>query len=525
MHATRLITLLISTGLFASCAYLESMTKQQELIQNQKINPRQYNAKHIITSQTYFVYGQIKNKNTHVKQHSVAVVALSNKYHQGEVVDISHRSKMDSYYALNLPEGSYQLLVLEDSNAYNVYSENEIVAQHHIVLDAQTYPDKVVGNVDIQLPQSIAPLGIKLAVPVSVVHDTKRSLFFPKGTIRSLDDPIFSDRIATLGMYDPAAFLEKAPMMFYALEEDTPYKIPVIFVHGICGTAREFQTIIDKLDRQRYKPWLLYYPSGADLEQLYLSGKVVQYGPVKPAIVAHSMGGLVVREAFNLYQGSAHENKIKLFISMASPFGGLSSAQSGVESAPLVLPAWRNLTPEGSFIRHLFRNALPTSTSHYLFYAYLDSGDRLDSDGVVPVQSQIPGSASDMISGMYGFKTGHAEILQNPAAIEKVLDLLSRIESPFPEAHMYYYYQGGFDVPLNNSYSDLEKRMIRHYGKYLRAMANGKIKPVPLNESFVAVAQGRSKPSTYIDTAWLKFKNDYPNLASKTNSDNENVEK
>ena len=532
LYAIRLVTLFISTGLLASCAYLESVTKQQELIQNQKTNPRQYNAKHMITRQTYFVYGQIKNKNKDIQRHSVAVVALSNKYRQAEVVDISHRSRMDSYYALNLPAGAYQLLVLEDSNADHVYSEDEIVAQHHIVLNAHTYPDKVAGNIDILLPQTITPLGQKLAVPVSAVHDTQRSLFFPKGTIRTLDDPIFSERIATLGMYDPAAFLENAPMMFYALEEDTPYKIPVIFVHGIGGSAREFQTIVDRLDRQRYKPWFFYYPSGTDLEQLarifykiYLSGKVIQYGPVKPAIVAHSMGGLVVREAFNLYQGTAQENKIALFISLASPFGGLSSAQAGVEHAPLVLPAWRDLSPEGSFIRSLFRHSLPVPTSHYLIYAYLESDDRLGSDGVVPVQSQIPGSVLGMISGKYGFESGHAEILQNPAVIQKLQDLLSGIESPFPEEYMYYFHQGGFDVPLDDTYSDLEKRMIRHFGKYLRALANGQLEPIPLNEDFVAVVQGRSKPTTYVDTAWLKFKKDYPTLASATKSDNRENEK
>ena len=532
MHATRVIISIISIGLISSCAYLEGMRKQEELMQNQKTNPGQHNAKHIIARQTYFVYGQLKNKTKDKRRQSLAVVALSDKYHDNEIVDINHRSRADSYYSLNLPEGSYLLLVLEDTNTDNIYSENEIIAQHHIVLNAQTYPDKVVGNIDIQLPQVITPLGKKLAVPVSVEHDTQRSLFFPKGTIRSLDDPIFSERIATLGMYDPAAFLENAPMMFYALEEDTPYKIPVIFVHGIGGSAKEFQIIVDKLDRERYKPWFFYYPSGSDLEQLarlfykiYLSGKVVQFGPAKPAIVAHSMGGLVVREAFNLYQGTAQENEIKQFISMASPFGGLSSAQAGVESAPLVLPAWRGLAAEGSFIRNLFRNALPAPTSHYLIYAYLDSGDRLDSDGVVPVESQIPGSASGMISGKYGFKSGHAEILQNPAAVEEVLSLLSRVESPFPEEHMYYYHQGGFDVPLGNSYNDLEKRMIRHFGLYLRALANGQIKPIPLNEPFLAVVQGRSKPSTYIDTAWLKFKKDYPDLASATKSDSGDNEK
>ena len=520
MHVTRMITSLISISLLASCAYLESVTNQEERIQSQEINPRQHNAKHIITQPIYFVYGQLKNKGENKKRHSLAVVALSNKYHQNEIVDINHRSKMDSYYALNLPEGEYQLLVLEDRNEDKIYSETEIVAQQSLVLDARTYPDKVAANVDIQLPQAITPLGKTLAVPVSVAHNTQRSLFFPKGTIRSLDDPIFSERIAILGMYDPAAFTESAPMMFYALEEDMGHKIPVVFVHGIGGTAKEFHAIIDKLDRERYKPWFFYYPSGMDLTQLsklfyniYLSGTVISKGPSKIVIVGHSMGGLVVREALNLYQGNNQETEVKLFISIASPFGGLSSAQAGVERAPLVLPAWRDLTPKGSFIRHLFRNALPNSVEHHLIYAYSDSGDSRDSDGVVPVHSQMP--TSNLFSGQYGFKSGHAEILRDPAAINKVLNILTRVESPFPEKHLYYLSLGGFDVVFDNTYSDLEKRLIRTTGIYLRALVNGQIEPIPFNKPFLAVVQGKAEPSSYVDTAWLKFKKDYPDLASE----------
>lgn len=56
--------------------------------------------------------------------------------------------------------------------------------------------------------------------------------------------------------------------MFYALEEDEAHKIPVVFVHGIGDSARAFEPIISQLDRDRYKPWFFYYPSGGDLDQL-----------------------------------------------------------------------------------------------------------------------------------------------------------------------------------------------------------------------------------------------------------------
>ncbi len=521
MNTTRTIFFLIAGWLLSSCAYLQSVSDQEELLQNQQINPRQYNAKHIIERYTYFVYGRLTSDISDSNHYSLAVVALSDKYQENEIVDVNYRGKVNSYYALNLPEGEYQLLVLEDKNQDKIYRQTEIIAQHSLALDKQTYPDKVVGNLDIQLHNPIPQLTFPINIPAQTEKKRQQSLFFPKGSIRSLDDPIFSERMATLGMYDPAAFMENVPFMFYALEEDAGYKIPVVFVHGIGGTAKEFRTIIDRLDRKLYKPWFFYYPSGMDLNQLaklfyniYLSGKVVEKGPSEMIIVAHSMGGLVVREAFNFYQGNDQEIKVKLFISMASPFGGLSSAQAGVENAPLVLPAWRDLSPKESFIKHLFRNRLPDSVEHHLFYAYSNAGDSQDSDGVVPVHSQLAVTTSDRLSGQYGFKSGHAELLRDPTAIDTMFNLLSQVKNPFPDKHLYYFSKGGFDVELDSSYSEMEKAVIQRMGIYLRALANGKLEPIPLNEPFLAVVRGRSEPVNAVDTAWLKFIKDYPELAA-----------
>ncbi|MBX2859368.1 MAG: hypothetical protein KTR17_11965 [Cellvibrionaceae bacterium] len=84
-------------------------------------------------------------------------------------------------------------------------------------------------------------------------------------------------------MYDPASFLDYAPTMFYALEEDFLYKVRVVFVHGIGGSIRQFNDIVQGMARDRYKPWYLYYSSGGDLHQLarlfyeiFLAGKVIR---------------------------------------------------------------------------------------------------------------------------------------------------------------------------------------------------------------------------------------------------------
>jgi uncharacterized protein YifE (UPF0438 family) len=327
--------------------------------------------------------------------------------------------------------------------------------------------------------------------------------------------------MATLGLYDPAAFLENAPMMFYALEEDTFYKVPVVFVHGIGGIPDEFRHIIDSLDRRRYKPWFFYYPSGMDLKKLadmfyeiFLSGKVVQRGTFDMVIVAHSMGGLVVREALNMYQGNEKETNIRVFISLASPFGGMSSVRAAVEYAPLVLPAWRDLSPTGPFIRQLFRNTLPAPLEHHLIYAHKNAGGPDDSDGVVPVYSQLPASATGKISGQYGFHATHTGILQDPAGVEKVIDLIARVKNLFPDEQLDYLSRGGFAVELDGHYTLLEKHWIQHMGVFLRALASGNLKPTPGDSHFLAVVHGSETPVNEAETAWLKFREDYPDLAA-----------
>ncbi len=88
--------------------------------------------------------------------------------------------------------------------------------------------------------------------------------------------------------------MEMAPMMFYALEEDLPYKVPIVFVHGIEGSITDFLPLLERLDRQRYKPWFFYYPSGADLDKLaqlfyriFLSGKIIPLDEMPLVVVAH----------------------------------------------------------------------------------------------------------------------------------------------------------------------------------------------------------------------------------------------
>ncbi len=67
-------------------------------------------------------------------------------------------------------------------------------------------------------------------------------------------------------------------------------------------------------------------------------------------------------------------------------------------------------------------------------------------------------------------------------------------------------------MDLDDSYSEKDKHYIRTMGKYLYAVASGKLEysGSPSLERFVEVAQGKASARTDVETAWSKFIEDYP---------------
>ena len=476
----------------------------------------------MIDNENFFVFGKTIDESGRYSDYYLAVAAYSNKFKENERVDTMYFAGAGTHYGLNLPSGVYNLLVFADQDGNKIFDQSEVVGQRTIELNETTAPQKGLGHVDIILTAS-KHIGWAESIPIPVISEPKKSLFFPGGAIRSLDDPLFDENVATLGMYDPASFSEKVPTRFFALEEDLAYKIPVVFVHGIGGTSRAFGPIIDRLDRKRYKPWFYYYPSGADLEQLgdlfyrvYLSGKVVTMGKMPMIIVAHSMGGLIVREALNKYGDKSDDNKVELFVTIATPFGGHPAAASGEKHGLIVLPSWRDVNPENRFIKDLDRKPLPDFLNHQLIYAY-QNPDTLkiseNSDGVVPLSSQLHPIAQKQSQGQFGFNSSHISILEDEEMIEYILDQIDGINNFFPEEHLEYCFKGGYDVDLSDEYSPIVKFVIHNYGKYWMAITNGTLKPFyPEQEDFMKVIRGEEPATFEVVKGWLKFISEYPEI-------------
>ncbi|MDH3804204.1 MAG: DUF413 domain-containing protein [Gammaproteobacteria bacterium] len=493
---------------------------QAEYARIQNAEPGQVNAKHMIDRESYFVHGRSIDTKRSYAGIPKAIAAFSSKYKTNERVDTMSFEVSGSHFGLNLPEGRYDLLIFADIDGDGAFEESEVVGKQSIELNIAVVPDKVLGQVDVQLAEPIT-IDWNVSIDVPDTRGRSESLFFPSGTIRTLDDPIFDSGFSTLGMYDPASFLEQAPTMFYALEEDLGYKIPAVFVHGIGGSAREFATFVGKLDRSRYKPWFYHYPSGGDLDQMaelfyeiFLSGKVYQSGGMPMIVIAHSMGGLVVREAINKYEGKFRENQVHLFVTMASPFGGHSAAAAGEKHGLIVLPSWRDLNPENPFIGNLYRKPLPGFVHHELIYAYQNPGTIKigeNSDGVVALTSQLHPQAQRQASGQFGFDNTHTDILDSEEVAAHIRNRMETVKNAFPPAQLELLRQGGYEVSLGDEYSALAQYSIHTYGRYLMALTNGTLTPFhPEEERFIAVIKGAETPRDDAEKGWLRFLSEHP---------------
>lgn len=250
----------------------------------------------------------------------------------------------------------------------------------------------------------------------NIVYDNYRALE-NIGRVVKLSDPMFSRTYATMGLWRPLTFSEKVGGGLFLLDEWRRNRIPVIFVHGINGTPLDWKHVIKALDREKFLPVVLYYPSGLPLDvvsefMLNLVNKLQsKHGFGEFYIAAHSMGGLVTRSFVRKYLSGENPARIGMVMTVNSPMMGIESA-TRVNYLPQmvrVVPAWRDVAAGSDFIKALHKWSWPRDIPYHLVFSYLEDEA---GDGVVPLKSQIPLSLQKEASGMYGFRAEHAELLK-----------------------------------------------------------------------------------------------------------------
>ena len=255
------------------------------------------------------------------------------------------------------------------------------------------------------------------------------------GEVTELTDNRFDQERAKLGMWQPITHLQQGNSGLFFLAPYDENKIPVILVHGMGGTARDFEPLISAIDQERYQVWVFNYPTGLPLlmvakgldNLINIIKAKHQFGQAH--LLAHSMGGLVSKAYLNICTKTASCAEVISFTSISSPFGGVDSAQNGVDYAPVVMPSWRDLAPKSEFIEDLFINS-ETMPPHQLNFGFKISGllNQQSGDGVISLSSQLSLQAQQSAEKVRGYDEDHVGILSNEQLHRSVAEFWQEAE-------------------------------------------------------------------------------------------------
>lgn len=339
-----------------------------------------------------------------------------------------------SDFVLPIPIEAKHLLAFNDLNGDFEYQPEEPAVWKDIPREASGRPERELPRLTMHQPASAIPASLDLGNLFELRGTHPGLIEMQLGTETTLDAPLFEADIAGLGMWQPVHFMKSGHAGVYFLEPYAPDKSPVLFIHGIGGSPRDFATMINSLDRQRFQPWLLYYPSGLELTatssgmQGLLSALHLRYQFNDLHLVAHSMGGLVSRSYLAACERLQNCHYLRSFTSISSPFGGDPAAQEGVERSPIVMPVWKSLSPASRFLKNLFARPLPHGVPHHMLFGYHNTsrvrGE--SSDGTIRLLSQLRPEAQRQATSLFGYDEDHTSILDNPDLHARIGSILLR---------------------------------------------------------------------------------------------------
>jgi len=330
--------------------------------------------------------------------------------------------------------GTYFVLAYEDTNGNLSYDQGEPAAFHGDPSPLEVVAGEILDGLTLELSSTVS---------LTLHADPQQRVDTPPPNLRrstqnigeraTLDDERFARDVGSMGMWEPVSFAREHGLGVFLLEEYDPARIPVVFVHGLAGTPRDFTAAIERLPRDRYQPWVFHYASGLPVEVTaeYLEKALmelqVKLGFERYAVVAHSLGGLVARRFVN----RIHDHAALLpsaLVTFSTPWGGHEGARMGVKHSPQVVPVWRDQVPGSALLTALFLAPLPTETPHFLLFGY--AGDSMmmsgADDGVVSVASQLHMPAQEGARRVYGFDANHVGILSHPGALRVFYRALER---------------------------------------------------------------------------------------------------
>ena len=347
--------------------------------------------------------------------------------------DVEHYSVLHEHgeFELMVREGNYYVFAYWDQNSNLVYDTGEPAGQYGDPNMVSAPAGGVVPEIKIAIPKNARLIDVPSGYEISSVQPQYQHSRLAGARI-DLDDDLFSAGNGSKGFWEPLSFYKEIGGNIYFLEKYDPEKIPILFIHGAADTPRSWKYFIDNIDRTRFQPWLFYYPSGARIQSMahLLSWKLgnlqIKYNFEQLYITAHSMGGLVAR-SFILEHGRV----VPLFVSLATPWGGVKMAEYGVKQSPAVIPSWIDVQPDSAFIQSLYRKKMNETVNFYMFYGYKGSRNpfRSNNDGTIALSSLLDSRPQSEAKMNYAFNDDHASIINS----KEVLDQYNAIINSFDQ--------------------------------------------------------------------------------------------
>ena len=417
----------------SGCQYLEMVQRRRAMRREFASEPRVALLRVLAPEDAFHVTGRLAEAEGHVEP--LLVVAITHRHAADEIVTWKLVARDLELYKLLLPEGHYELVVLEDLDHNEWFESNEVVGRTDPTAPAQVGGSAATDGFLIDGPA----IRIDPHQPGATGAPIRVAVTRTGNVVPSLADDFFALRWGQVGLYHPADLLVHTQGYFFGLEAPDPEKTQVIFVHGAGGAPVEFTSLVDGLDRTRYQPWFFFYPSGLPLEQSAtalshaLEIAASDLGLRHLAIVAHSMGGLVAHAALALVCRDGVPDWMELFVSIATPYGGHEAAGRGVQRAPEVVPSWRDVAPDSRFLNTIQATPLPAKLPLYLVFAYDNRGRMLNGpsgDGTVTLRSQLAVPVQRRARRVLGVDATHTGVLTDPLTREIVVELLAEHAAP-----------------------------------------------------------------------------------------------
>lgn len=409
--------------------YLDYMGRHKKLESTFNNHPRMEVLRELSPEDCYSLSGRLTSDLPY--NGSVFVVAVSDRFQQREIVATRIIRSPSDHYAIFLPEGEYDIYIYADLNKNGFFETKELVGRTQPGKPISVKNKKAVDAILVQGPT----IKININNPQKSDIDIYAKVAVSSYKYDSLDDEFFDPSYGIMGIYRPTEFLTHTQGSLFALEDYNPNKIMIVFVHGVEGTPRDWKYFVDGLDRERFQPWFYFYPSGLPLEKLgsllayaiNFFNEFPEYKIQRLVIVAHSMGGLVARAAIDGLCRKGTPPYLKMYISMSSPYGGIEEANTGLKSAPVIVPSWRDVATNSLFLKNIYERDMPADVPFHMFFGYRNKSGA-SSDGTITLRSQLDSRVHLKAVKTYGFDTTHVGILNDEAVKKEFYRLLSTVD-------------------------------------------------------------------------------------------------